>query len=630
MHAHLARACEAGLIADTGPPTPGVVGQLTAVAGHHSLAGELDDAYAWTLRALQAAEQLGDRQSALTLLRKVVDLHPRVREPSEPLTDLLLRVRDDAGFLGEHEVEHAAVEALLAETDESQQPLLVSELLVRREHLRFSTGRGFFRVEPVRRAAELARPWPDSWQYGFALAEVAQSSLWADAPDAQRAVEAAVQAAEAIDHPRVTAYAFAAAAMGAEFADRPGGPALAARGVQGAVEARDWWGFVHASLWEANTSASNAHDAWARVIGARREQLAELGGPHPYLAWLSIDEAGAWFLAGDWRTTTELLRVALGSDPGTSADVQARLVAAELATAQGRQHEAEDHLARADELAADTTAFLAWQFDATRSLVRTGAGDAQGAYAAALTGLLSAGLPPTMCEWLCPLAARALADLVGEAKEQGADPGEHLVRVDDLVDRFPHVVPDGSMTNPGYRRQVDALDALYAAEVARARGDREEVSLWRRAAEELDGPLPWDAAYAAFRAGESLLLQPAGSREDAAALLRRAAKLAADLEAEPVLREVTALAAAARISLDPVEVAPADAAGALPGLTKREREILGHIVAGRTYGEIARALFLSEKTISSHVSNILRKTGCANRVDLARRAQHAQAHAPER
>ena len=127
-----------------------------------------------------------------------------------------------------------------------------------------------------------------------------------------------------------------------------------------------------------------------------------LGGPHPYLAWLSVNEASACFLAGDWRATTELLRVALGSDPGTAADVQARLMAAVLAVAQGRQHEAEDHLARADELSADTTAFLAWQFDATRSLVRTGAGDSQGAYAAAMTGLLSAGVPPTMCEWLCP------------------------------------------------------------------------------------------------------------------------------------------------------------------------------------------------------------------------------------
>ena len=166
--------------------------------------------------------------------------------------------------------------------------------------------------------------------------------------------------------------------------------------------------------------------------------------------------------------------------------------------------------------------------------------------------------------------------------------------------------------------------------MARARGDREEASLWRRAAEELDGRLPWDAAYAAYRAGESLLLQPGGSREDAAALLRRAATSAAALEAEPVLHDVTALATTARISLTTVEAAPDDAIGMLAGLTKREQEILGHIVAGRTYGEIARALYLSEKTVSSHVSNILRKTGSTNRVDLARRAQHAQAHNPER
>jgi DNA-binding NarL/FixJ family response regulator len=57
--------------------------------------------------------------------------------------------------------------------------------------------------------------------------------------------------------------------------------------------------------------------------------------------------------------------------------------------------------------------------------------------------------------------------------------------------------------------------------------------------------------------------------------------------------------------------------------------VLGHIVAGRTYGEIARELVLSEKTVSSHVSHLLSKTGCANRVDLApwaaRRAQAADA-----
>jgi len=49
--------------------------------------------------------------------------------------------------------------------------------------------------------------------------------------------------------------------------------------------------------------------------------------------------------------------------------------------------------------------------------------------------------------------------------------------------------------------------------------------------------------------------------------------------------------------------------------------VLALVVAGRTYGEIARALVVSEKTVSSHVSHLLAKTGTANRVDLARWAE---------
>jgi DNA-binding CsgD family transcriptional regulator len=55
-------------------------------------------------------------------------------------------------------------------------------------------------------------------------------------------------------------------------------------------------------------------------------------------------------------------------------------------------------------------------------------------------------------------------------------------------------------------------------------------------------------------------------------------------------------------------------------LTRREDQVLGHVVADRTYSEIARALFISEKRVSSHISNLLRKTGTSNRVDLARLA----------
>jgi DNA-binding CsgD family transcriptional regulator len=58
-----------------------------------------------------------------------------------------------------------------------------------------------------------------------------------------------------------------------------------------------------------------------------------------------------------------------------------------------------------------------------------------------------------------------------------------------------------------------------------------------------------------------------------------------------------------------------------PDLTSREREILAHIVAGRTYGEIARELVISEKTVSVHVSHLLHKTGTASRVELAQLAR---------
>ena len=53
------------------------------------------------------------------------------------------------------------------------------------------------------------------------------------------------------------------------------------------------------------------------------------------------------------------------------------------------------------------------------------------------------------------------------------------------------------------------------------------------------------------------------------------------------------------------------------GLTARETEVLSHLVANRTYAEIAAALFISEKTVSVHVSNLLRKTGCASGREVA-------------
>ena len=60
--------------------------------------------------------------------------------------------------------------------------------------------------------------------------------------------------------------------------------------------------------------------------------------------------------------------------------------------------------------------------------------------------------------------------------------------------------------------------------------------------------------------------------------------------------------------------------GPLSRLTPREREVLDQLATGATNKTIAGALVISEKTVSVHVSNILRKTGSRSR---AKAAAHA-------
>jgi DNA-binding NarL/FixJ family response regulator len=89
----------------------------------------------------------------------------------------------------------------------------------------------------------------------------------------------------------------------------------------------------------------------------------------------------------------------------------------------------------------------------------------------------------------------------------------------------------------------------------------------------------------------------------------------------PLIGDVDALAAQVHASLAAVVDGPDLPALAQHGfgvnLTPREREILGGIIAGETYGQIASRLYISDKTVSSHVSNLLRKTGTTSRIELS-------------
>ena len=100
------------------------------------------------------------------------------------------------------------------------------------------------------------------------------------------------------------------------------------------------------------------------------------------------------------------------------------------------------------------------------------------------------------------------------------------------------------------------------------------------------------------------MLRAVGRPADARAPAEAARSTARDLGAAPLL---------ARLGRgSPTR----DSAGPAP-LTARETEILGLVAQGRSNGEIARQLFISTKTVSVHVSNILAKLGASGRTEAA-------------
>ena len=69
---------------------------------------------------------------------------------------------------------------------------------------------------------------------------------------------------------------------------------------------------------------------------------------------------------------------------------------------------------------------------------------------------------------------------------------------------------------------------------------------------------------------------------------------------------------------------------ALESLSRREREIADLVRDRKTNREIAADLFLSEKTVESHLRNVFAKLGASSRVEVARTVERdaAQGSAP--
>ena len=155
--------------------------------------------------------------------------------------------------------------------------------------------------------------------------------------------------------------------------------------------------------------------------------------------------------------------------------------------------------------------------------------------------------------------------------------------------------------------------AIFNAELGGERGAGTDPGLWRAVVEAADDPtapahlLP----YASVRLAEALV--GAGDRTAAHERAEQARSRARQIGAGLIVARADELERRAGL-------APGSPSGPV-ALTDRERQVLGLVAQGLSNRQIADRLFISTKTASVHVSNILRKLGATTRTEAAYLAQ---------
>ncbi len=155
--------------------------------------------------------------------------------------------------------------------------------------------------------------------------------------------------------------------------------------------------------------------------------------------------------------------------------------------------------------------------------------------------------------------------------------------------------------------------ARAEAEHSRANGDNAPAR-WQAVVDAFGEGFVYETARARWRLAEALA--ESGDREAAAVQWQLAADAAGMLGAAPLKSALADLGRRARIGSTEREGGVRDR-GPLGSLTEREREVLALLAAGCSNREIAAELFISPKTVSVHVSNILGKLKAASRTEAA-------------
>lgn len=223
--------------------------------------------------------------------------------------------------------------------------------------------------------------------------------------------------------------------------------------------------------------------------------------------------------------------------------------------------------------------------------------------------------------WLAALGLAALADLAAVDRLAGKDVTGFLATGDRLLDRATSSAERGRPRGGRLGPEGRAWLARVHAEHARLHG-RSDVGLWDAATEAFGYGHRYEAARSRRRTAEALL--GAGDRERARVEASAALTEARALGAGPLAEEVAALGRRGRLDL-PGERTATDL------LTARESEVLRLVAEGLSNRQIGERLFISGKTVSVHVSNLLAKLEVSSRteaVSVAHRRGLAAVHRP--
>jgi DNA-binding CsgD family transcriptional regulator len=210
----------------------------------------------------------------------------------------------------------------------------------------------------------------------------------------------------------------------------------------------------------------------------------------------------------------------------------------------------------------------------------------------------------------------ALADLAGQARASGDE--ERARAAVGTARALVEAAREGAAfrRRPKFVLGVEGRGWLARAEAEWRRAEGvNDPDAWLAVVEAFGPAFVYEMARSRWRLAEALA--EAGRRDEAHQEWRLAFEVAERLGAVPLRAALADLARRARLEHRGTGRSGGQLGVPLPALTSRERDVLRLLTRGRSNKEIASELFISPKTASAHVSNILGKLGAASRTEAA-------------